>query len=408
MTPPHEPRGVALICDAQGRVLRVIRDELDLNERIAPGRLLPGVVDKVSTTKALAFLDEIRTHGAAFNWTLNCPIDGELVPLHFAGCAGDEGLAVVAARSRSDIIKLYDELMKINNEQINALRQALKEQTERARDLRDQDIGLYDELSRLNNDLANAQRELAKKNAELARLNQLKNQFLGIASHDLRTPLGVILSYSEFLLGELGPELRGEYLEFLNVIQSSTEFMLSLVNNLLDVSRIETGRLDLELWPTDILALVQRNVELNGMLAGKKQITLELVDEAPIAPMEVDGPRIEQVLNNLIGNAIKFSHPGTTIRVELAQNEESATISVCDQGEGIPAGELEKLFQPFQKTSTRSTQGEQGAGLGLAIVRKIVEEHGGRIAVRSEAGRGSTFTVTLPMRRGSAVGGGTG
>jgi signal transduction histidine kinase len=159
------------------------------------------------------------------------------------------------------------------------------------------------------------------------------------------------------------------------------------------------------LWSTDILALVQRNVELNGILAGKKQIALELVDETPIVPMEVDGPRIEQVLNNLIGNAIKFSHPGTTIRVELAQNEESATISVRDQGEGIPAGELEKLFQPFQKTSTRSTRGEQGAGLGLAIVRKIVEEHGGRIAVRSEVGIGSTFTVTLPMRKERAAGG---
>jgi len=399
MNPDEEqPGGVALLCNTQGQVLKIIRDELGMGGALAIGRLLPALVDSVSTRKALSFLDEIRTEGAAFNWTLNCPVGGEITPLHFAGCASSDGLMVVAARSRSDIIRLYDEMMKINNEQINALRLAVKDQISRSQSLRDQDAELYNELSRLNNELANAQRELVKKNSELAKLNEMKNQFLGIASHDLRTPLSIILSYSDFLLAETAPTLAPEHAEFLRTIQSSTEFMLSLVNNLLDISKIETGRLDLDLWPTDILGIIENNMMLNGVLAAKKGITLSFSHDDPILPIQIDGPRIEQVLNNLFANAIKFSQPGTAIDLHIAQSDGSTTITVRDQGEGIPQEEIHKLFLPFEKTSTRSTHGEQGAGLGLAIVRKIVEAHGGSIAVESMVGSGSTFTVRLPMR----------
>ncbi|MEO5931183.1 MAG: HAMP domain-containing sensor histidine kinase [Candidatus Kapaibacterium sp.] len=392
------PAGVAFLCDAQGRIMTIIRDELGMGNGFAPERFFPATVDPVSTAKTLSFLEEIRTHGAAFNWTLNCAVGGEIISLHFAGATDSNGaVVVVGARSHAEIMQLYDDLMQINNEQVNALRTAMKEVAS-GRNRLNTDAHLYDELSRLNNELTTTQRELARKNAELKRLNEQKNQFLGIAAHDLRTPLGAIMIYSEFLMESLPDRFQGEEENFLKTIHSSSHYMLSLVNDLLDIVKIEAGTLDLDLEPHDLARILQRTVLLNRVFAEKKEIGLLFDDsETSLPVMMIDAPKIEQVFNNLIGNAIKFSHPGTTIRIEMMMRKETVEITVVDQGIGIPAGELEGLFLPFRTTSTRSTAGEKGAGLGLAIARKIVQRHGGRITVESTPGTGSTFTVVLPI-----------
>jgi signal transduction histidine kinase len=132
----------------------------------------------------------------------------------------------------------------------------------------------------------------------------------------------------------------------------------------------------------------------------KKGITLEFEAPASNPPVLVDAGKIEQVLNNLLGNAIKFSHTGTTVRIRLTAGTDGVTIAVQDQEQGIPAADLAKLFKPFSKASLRSTAGEQSTGLGLAIVRRIVEGHGGQIGVDSVVGEGSTFTLTLPLEIG--------
>jgi signal transduction histidine kinase len=136
---------------------------------------------------------------------------------------------------------------------------------------------------------------------------------------------------------------------------------------------------------------------LNRVLATRKHITVEVDAPRALPPIPLDAGKIEQVLNNLISNAVKFSHRGTRVRVRLACAPEAVTVGVLDQGQGIPAADLTKLFQPFSKTSVQTTAGEQSTGLGLAIVRRIVEGHGGRIWVESEVGRGSEFSFTLPV-----------
>ena len=397
MRMPEPPAGIALLCDDRGHVLRVVCDQLNLGERAGAGRDFAELVDAASAEKARGFLATLRRQRAAFDWELNVMVGDQLTPLHFAGVEAEGGLFVVGARSRSGVARFYEEMIEINNEQANSLRAAAKDLSRQSRAGADRDSHLYDELSRLNNELATAQRELAKKNAELARLNDQKNQFLGIAAHDLRNPLDVILTYSRFLLDAAAPRLTREQVEFVHTIRSSSEFMLRLVNDLLDISRIEAGKLQLDLEPVDLAALLRRNAALNRVLAERKSIHLLLFEEAEVPPFALDASKIEQVLNNLIGNAIKFSPPGGLVEVRLARAGPEAVVSVADTGPGIPAAEREQLFRPFGKTSAKGTAGEKGAGLGLAIVQKIVLGHGGRIWVESEPGRGSTFYVALPL-----------
>jgi signal transduction histidine kinase len=269
----------------------------------------------------------------------------------------------------------------------------------------ERDDHLYNDFTRLNNELATTQRELAKKNHELARLNEQKNQFLGIAAHDLRNPLEIVLTYSQFLLDDDDRSLTDEQIEFINVIRSSSSFMLNLVNDFLDFSKIEAGKLKLELTPVDLPELVRRNVALNQMLAEKKQIEIRFDCRDSLPALMLDESKIEQVLNNLIGNAVKFSPIGDTIDVRVFRREAEAVVSVADKGLGIPAQELDKLFDPFEKGKSKSTGGEKSTGLGLAIVKRIIEGHGGQVAVESGAaagaGGGTIFYVSVPIQSAS-------
>ena len=240
--------------------------------------------------------------------------------------------------------------------------------------------------------------ELAEKNAQLAKLSELKNQFLGMAAHDLRNPLTVIITCAGFLLEEAGGSLpEDKKREFLSRIKANAEFMVNLINDLLDFTRIEAGQIELNLEPVVLTELVARNAEENRLLGAQKGIELELVVEGNGARVNVDPARITQVLNNLLSNAFKFSAPGTKVRVTVKKENGGLKVAVQDQGQGIPREEMGRLFKPFQKTSVRSTAGERSTGLGLAICRQIIEAHKGVIGAESEPGKGSTFFFWLPV-----------
>jgi anti-sigma regulatory factor (Ser/Thr protein kinase) len=218
-----------------------------------------------------------------------------------------------------------------------------------------------------------------------------------MAAHDLRNPIGAILGYSEMLLEE---DLHEEDRQLVAQIETSSKFMLHLLNDLLDISQIESGKLELNREKTNLVSLVSDNVELNRIIAGKKNIKIHFDDSHKDIPeLEVDPYKLRQVLNNLTSNAIKFSHPNTTVTVALSNQDDQVCFSVKDQGQGIPANEIQQVFQEFRKTSVKSTAGEKSSGLGLAIVKKIVEGHGGTIGVESQVGKGSTFYVTLPTEQ---------
>ena len=392
MIEPQTP-GLAWICNQAGVIEHILRDDISPLDSNLIGQAFSDRVDPANRDKARNLLSEVQTQGAAFDWELNVPIGAQVMTLHFSGVTTGDGLLIVAARNRSGLAHLYEELMRVNNEQVNALRLALKDQAERALAQPDRDHDVYDELSRLNNELIDLQRELAKKNVELERLNQQKNQFLGMAAHDLRNPLGVIMAYSEFLCEETDPER----LEFAQNIHESSQFMLRLINDLLDVSAIESGQVRLDLQPIDLRALIKRNLNLNQHLAERKHIALQWMPPLTLPLLLADAGKLEQVLNNLITNAIKFSYPQSTVEISVTAEATRVVLAVRDHGQGIPADELGRLFKPFSRTSVKSTGGESSTGLGLSITRKIVVEHGGDIWVESEVGQGSTFYVALPV-----------
>lgn len=243
------------------------------------------------------------------------------------------------------------------------------------------------------------QREEQERMARnLDQLNQTKNKFLGMAAHDLRNPLISIRGLSELLTeGYFGP-LNEQQLEVAGTIHSAARGMLNLVNNLLDISIIESGKLTLQFASSSLNALILERVAMSRIAAGRKGIVIHTRMDHPVEA-SFDSNRLGQVLDNLLGNAVKFSGPGSNIHVLLDADQQSARISVRDEGPGIPKEDQIRLFEEFQKLDIRPTGGEESTGLGLAIVKKIIQAHGGSLLVESSVGHGSTFTFSIPIER---------
>jgi len=240
-------------------------------------------------------------------------------------------------------------------------------------------------------------RELRAQNRQLERLDREKNVWLGMVAHDLRNPIGIVQSYAEMLASHLSELEPQETLEILGTMQRSCAHMTALIDDLLDVSMIASGTLSLHKTPTDLVLVARSVVAQHAAMADAKRIVLELVSE-PVPLVMLDRPRFEQVLANLIANALKYSHGGTRVVVRIERvSDDHVRACVQDHGIGITPEFLPRIFQPFERAQRAGTSGEKSTGLGLAIVRRVVEAHGGTITVASRLGEGSTFSVTLPV-----------
>jgi two-component system sensor histidine kinase/response regulator len=235
-----------------------------------------------------------------------------------------------------------------------------------------------------------------KAETDLKKLNELKNKFLGMAAHDLRNPLGAIMNYSQFIMED--EDLDADtHSEFIANINTASNDMLAVLNDLLDISQIESGQINLKIKLDNLNQLICNRVKLGQVISQKKgiKITTQL-DELPEIPFDSD--RLGQVLDNFISNAIKFSSSGTAIQIRSSIHNGKIKVEVCDQGPGIPEEEIGKLFGEFQKLSAQPTGGEKSTGLGLAIVKKMIEAHNGEIGVESTLGQGSTFFFKIPVK----------
>ncbi|MEO5334504.1 MAG: PAS domain S-box protein [Magnetococcus sp. YQC-5] len=237
-------------------------------------------------------------------------------------------------------------------------------------------------------------RQLAQKNTELADMNLIKNQFLGMAAHDLRNPLSALLGMSTLLLD--APQLQeADKRTFFASIKRVSEQMLDIVNDLLDVAIIESGCFVLNRQVESLKKLVMERVVLARFTAQTKGTVIEFAEKMSVLAT-FDAGRLGQVVDNLLSNAIKFSPAGSRVWVRLSEEVDHVGFSVADQGPGISEADMDRLFGQFQKLSNRSTAGEKSTGLGLAISHKIVAAHGGSLQVESVQGNGSRFIVTLP------------
>ncbi len=255
-------------------------------------------------------------------------------------------------------------------------------------------------------ELKHARDTIIRYGQELSRLNEEKNEFMGIAAHDLRNPLGAITGYAEMVLEEVGSLPRSasepwtrvakEVTDCTGRIHETSKRMVEMVQNLLDANRIERGEMKLNLAATDLGPTLNQVIETQRPPATAKQQKIHLESESvPVAVLADPGVTV-QILENLVSNAVKYSPPGREIFVRLKKNAQSVRVEVQDQGPGLSVEDQTKLFGKFARLSAKPTGGEHSTGLGLSIVKKMVEAMNGKVWCESELGSGATFIVEFP------------
>ncbi len=241
-----------------------------------------------------------------------------------------------------------------------------------------------------------------RRMAKIEKLDEQKNIFMGIASHDLRNPLSSIALSSYALLRDMeNKQLAPQKVKVaLEGIHGASERMLELINDLLDITAIEAGRLELKIALCNYVALVRRNAEFNLIIAQQRDVAIDVRIESEIPEMEIDAAKIDQVLNNLVGNAIKFAPAGSAVTISIRASDGEVTTRVADRGPGVSPEDLPHIFDTFYRAEPAGGPGvkQKSTGLGLAIAKRIVEAHGGRIWAESAPGRGAVFSFILTCR----------
>ncbi|TMA85073.1 MAG: response regulator [Deltaproteobacteria bacterium] len=255
------------------------------------------------------------------------------------------------------------------------------------------------ELKKLNEQLDQKVVELEAQNRRVQDVNRLKSEFLANMSHELRTPLNAIIGFGQLMHdGKVGP-LSAQHQEYMGDILGSARHLLQLINDVLDLSKVEAGKMEFNPEPVNLKRIITEVRQVLHALSASKRLTVEVEVSPVVEQLVIDPAKLKQVLYNYLSNAIKFTPEEGRITVRAMQEDaDSFRLEVEDTGIGIPAGEVGKLFVEFQQLDSGTTKKHQGTGLGLALTRKIVGAQGGRVGVQSEQGRGSVFYAVLPTR----------
>jgi PAS domain S-box-containing protein len=272
------------------------------------------------------------------------------------------------------------------------------------RDVTDRKLA-EEQIKHLNASLEQRSRELAAMNSELEirnreveKANRLKSNFLATMSHELRTPLNAIVGFADLLARQTPGPLTQKQERFVGHIKESSRHLLALINDILDISKIEAGCFDLKFEVFPLIDAADEVLSTLRPLAAAKEIDFT-TGVAPVLAVHADRVRVKQMLYNLLSNAIKFTSPGGSVRLSATSREAFTHVSVIDTGVGIPHEEHELIFETFHRREASAQPTCEGTGLGLAITKLLVEQHGGRIWVESEPDKGSQFHFTLPSTR---------
>ena len=263
------------------------------------------------------------------------------------------------------------------------------------------DVPNRDELGALATNLNRMNDQLGHLYGELETASRHKSEFLANMSHELRTPLNAVIGFSEVLQDRLFGDLNDKQAEYVADIHASGRHLLALINDILDLSKIEAGRMDLQITPFALSDVVENSVALSRERATREGIALGLEVDPGIGVIEADERMLKQVLFNLLSNALKFTARGGHVGVSAHTAGDDVVVSVRDDGVGIASADQARIFEEFQQVGTSHLQ--EGTGLGLAISRRFIELHGGSLRVESEPSHGSTFTFTIPRTQGTAI-----
>lgn len=315
----------------------------------------------------------------SLNFYMVKPVAG-LARLTQAVARGDFGQRV-AINSRDELGEL--------GRSVNRMTESLEVQSQEI-------LGKVDELEQVNQNLQSREQELRQTNKQLETANRLKSQFLATMSHELRTPLNSIIGFSELLEDETYGNLNPKQLQYVGNIVVSSRHLLQLINDILDLAKVESGTIEVRPVPMslpDAMTVVQSIVE---PLAAKTSIRLSIEPDPGIEFVTADPARVKQILYNLLSNAIKFTPAGGKVAIKSVHRDGVMEISVTDTGIGIGEKDQQRIFSEFLQVEGSYARKYEGTGLGLALTKKLVELHGGRIWVQSSPGRGSRFTFTIP------------
>lgn len=247
------------------------------------------------------------------------------------------------------------------------------------------------------------QQELAESNRRLDEVSRTKSDFLANMSHELRTPLNSVIGFSEVLQDQMFGPMNGKQQEYVNNILVSGKHLLSLINDILDLAKVESGKMELELTAFSLLESLSASLMMlrEKALKGGIELRMDLAPENDVS-IEADQRKLKQIMFNLVSNAVKFSPAGGTVSVGAVRDGDFMEITVTDTGIGIKKEDIPKLFQEFSQIGSVYTKGIEGTGLGLALTRHMVELHGGRVWLKSEIGAGSRFSFTIPLTQAAA------
>ncbi len=387
--PPGD--ALVLICRPDGATREILRSDPDLPPP-RTGMPFTDFLDASSSGKGRRFLTRVVS-GQTVTCDELCFNAGGAIQLRsVAGIRVTDQLLIVAAKSesalRAVIIDTALKRVEFAAAALNLL--AAGESAAPAAD-----VDTYADYARMYNEFARLQRAYAQQNAKLTRLSAQKDFLLDTVAHDLRNPLSAISLLASGVLEDAhGRLIESEASSLQRVIETVNE-MAHLIDQLLDQAR-EAGGTELVLSETDVARFVADRVERILPLAEASRITVQVYTDEALRPCRFDAPRMQRVVDNLLGNAIKFSPQGTCVTVKTEATQHGLKLSVTDQGPGIPADQLRKIFEPFFRATSTATQAEPGNGLGLSICRNIVDAHGGNIRAENRAEGGTAVYVELP------------
>ncbi len=242
--------------------------------------------------------------------------------------------------------------------------------------------------------------ELKRSNAQLEQATEAKSRFLANMSHELRTPLNAIIGFTDVLLAQMAGPVNERQRDYLNDVASSGHHLLSLINDILDLSKVEAGRVEMDFVDLDIAATVDSALTVVRDRAERHAIAFSVHLDEGLPDVRADERRLKQILLNLLSNAVKFTPDGGHVHVSCARRDAEVEIAVHDSGIGIAPEDQPKVFEEFRQVGKDTARASEGTGLGLTLTKRLVELHGGRIRLDSELGKGTTFTFTLPVGGG--------
>lgn len=393
----HISNGIYLVCNRDGKVTQVLYDDMQLCMAKQTPFPFMELVAKESLNKATDLWEDIRSREIVFDYELYVKTDKEPVPLKFTSARFGDKFWIIGAIESEIMEKMLNEMMLINNEQQNLIRSTEKKISEFQKQEKEPSDRVFNEISEVNNELVNTQRKLIKQNEEILRLNKsLKESnrelqhFAYTLSHDLKEPLRMVRSFMNLLEKNYGQNLDDKAKEYIHFAVDGAERMNSLITDLLEYSRI--GRQNNTYEKTDLNKILQKVLELNESIIKEAEAKIEVGD---LPKIKVQAVPLERLFNNLIGNSLKYRKPSVPPVISIKAQKQAGhwLFSVTDNGRGIPTDLHTSIFDLFKRGG--NNEGISGSGMGLAMCKKIVKEHGGEIWVSSKPGKGSTFYFTI-------------